>query len=139
MKYLNLNYKNDFEFKNSNVNSTTRIAGRKVPPSFAELPKDVVVNPGESTNLTCAGSGSPAPIIMWKRDNDEPIEDTRTSNGKNVLEVRDIWKSENFTCMLQSELGNVEHTVRVVLRGKLFCDTVLKLVSTFFFINFDVN
>lgn len=46
-----------------------------MPPDILDYPSssDMVVQEGSNVTLKCAASGSPAPNITWKRDNNELI------------------------------------------------------------------
>lgn len=46
-----------------------------VPPNILDYPTstDMVVREGSNVTLKCAASGSPQPIIIWRREGNEPI------------------------------------------------------------------
>lgn len=46
-----------------------------VPPDILDYPTstDMVVREGSNVTLRCAASGSPEPVITWRRENGDPI------------------------------------------------------------------
>lgn len=51
-----------------------------MPPDILDYPTstDMVVREGTNVTLKCAASGSPPPVITWRRENGDPIS---LSNG----------------------------------------------------------
>ncbi|KAG4065437.1 hypothetical protein HA402_005556 [Bradysia odoriphaga] len=47
----------------------------QVPPDILDYPTstDMVVKEGSNVTLKCAATGSPPPIITWRREGGEPI------------------------------------------------------------------
>lgn len=47
----------------------------KVPPDILDYPTstDMVVKEGSNVTLKCAATGSPTPVITWRREGGEPI------------------------------------------------------------------
>lgn len=46
-----------------------------VPPDILDYPtsQDVIVEEGQNVTLTCAATGSPEPIINWRREGGKPL------------------------------------------------------------------
>lgn len=46
-----------------------------MPPDILDYPTstDMVVREGSNVTLRCAASGSPEPVITWRRENGDPI------------------------------------------------------------------
>ncbi|XP_048762556.1 tyrosine-protein phosphatase Lar-like isoform X5 [Ostrea edulis] len=88
---------------------------RRVPPHFTLPPKRLEVNPNGSVNLTCVAVGSPMPHVMWR---DGASELGKPVIGKNVLQLKNVTESKNYTCVASSELGNIEHVGEVIVRAK---------------------
>ncbi|ESN90399.1 hypothetical protein HELRODRAFT_166064 [Helobdella robusta] len=108
------------ENKYGTVNSFPAIIyvkARRVPPAFTHPPKNVLVSPGDSVNLTCAGSGTPTPTVRWIRDEDQTLLGKVDNNNLNYLTVEKVYKSENITCVLSSDLGNVEHVAEIRIKA----------------------
>ncbi|XP_062571941.1 receptor-type tyrosine-protein phosphatase F-like [Saccostrea cucullata] len=89
---------------------------RRVPPIFTLPPKRVEVDPNGSVNLTCVAVGSPMPHVMWR---DGATELGKPVIGKNVLQLKNITESKNYTCVASSDLGNIEHIGEVIVKGKM--------------------
>ncbi|KAG4075487.1 hypothetical protein HA402_003312, partial [Bradysia odoriphaga] len=55
-----------------------------VPPDILDYPTstDMVVKEGSNVTLKCAATGSPAPIITWRREGGEPISLSGGVEGK---------------------------------------------------------
>ncbi|XP_032454535.1 tyrosine-protein phosphatase Lar isoform X4 [Nasonia vitripennis] len=93
---------------------------RRVLPHFSRQPDPVVeVTLGESTNLTCVAYGSPMPYVKWRK---EPATDLTPDNqmppiGKNVLHLKNVHESANYTCIAQSDLGVINTTTYVKVRS----------------------
>ncbi|XP_023318195.1 tyrosine-protein phosphatase Lar isoform X3 [Trichogramma pretiosum] len=89
---------------------------RRVAPQFSIPPNPVnEVMLGSSLNLTCVAVGAPMPYVKWRK---EPATDLTPDNlmppvGKNVLQLKDIKESANYTCIAQSELGIINATTLV--------------------------
>ena len=98
---------------------------RRVPPHFTVEPEDVAnVDPGEDVNITCVAVGSPMPVVKWRQGyQDLSPEDEPLPIGRNVLVLKNIVESTNYTCVAQSDLGNIEKDVQVKVQGKplLYC------------------
>ncbi|KAL8616015.1 hypothetical protein ACOMHN_014977 [Nucella lapillus] len=90
---------------------------RRVPPRFVnEMPGETTAMPGSDVNLTCVAVGSPMPYVRWRQggydltEGDVPV-------GRNVLELKDVRQSGNYTCEASSDLGNIEHVVTLRLQA----------------------
>ncbi|XP_062573479.1 receptor-type tyrosine-protein phosphatase F-like isoform X2 [Saccostrea cucullata] len=86
---------------------------RGVPPIFTLPPKRVEVDPNGSVNLTCVAVGSPMPHVMWR---DGATELGKPVIGKNVLQLKNVTESKNYTCVASSYLGNIEHIGEVIIK-----------------------
>jgi len=73
------------------------------------------VMPGGAANLTCIAVGSPMPYVRWRRGSVEltPPE----SIGRSVLVLTDIQESATFTCVASNEMGRIENTTNVTVKG----------------------
>lgn len=91
---------------------------RRVPPRFSILPEDQNVMPGSDVNLTCVAVGSPMPLVKWRQGAYDLTDEDNVPVGKNVLELKDVRESKNYTCEASSDLGNIEHVVQVIVEGK---------------------
>ena len=54
-----------------------------VPPDILDFPTstDMIVREGSNVTLKCAATGSPAPIITWRREHGEKIMLANDSEG----------------------------------------------------------
>ena len=91
---------------------------RRVPPRFSLRPEDVKVMPASDVNLTCVAVGSPMPYVKWRQGAYEITEDDDVPIGRNVLQLKDVKESRNYTCEASSDLGNIETVVQVTVEGK---------------------
>lgn len=87
---------------------------RRVPPHFTRAPKREEVDPNGSVNLTCVAVGSPMPFVLWR---DGATELGEAVIGKNVLQLKNVTESKNYTCVASSELGNIEHVGEVIVKA----------------------
>ena len=77
--------------------------------------------PGGSVNLTCVAVGSPMPYVKWMMGLEELTKEDEMPMGRNVLEVTNIRKSANYTCIAMSSLGIIEATAQVTVKGEPRC------------------
>ncbi|CAJ0945700.1 unnamed protein product, partial [Mesorhabditis belari] len=91
---------------------------RRVPPYFSyKLEKLYKVHIGGNLNLTCVAVGYPMPRVFWKKSGDVALSDPLTAPiGKNILTLSAVEKSENFTCVAVSKLGNIEAITTVMAK-----------------------
>jgi len=94
---------------------------RKVPPHFSVLPENVEVMPGGAVNLTCVAVGSPMPSVRWRLGALAMTPEDRAPVGKNVLMLTDVKESTIYTCVAQSDLGNIEADAEVRVKGSFVC------------------
>ncbi|XP_022247937.1 tyrosine-protein phosphatase Lar-like isoform X3 [Limulus polyphemus] len=91
---------------------------RRVPPYFSIPPEPVYeVMPGSSLNLTCVAVGSPMPYVKWRKGTVDLTPDHSLPVGKNVLQLKNIRKSANYTCVAASKLGNIETVTGVLVQA----------------------
>lgn len=93
---------------------------RRVPPHFSIPPDNAEVMPGGDVNLTCVAVGSPMPLVRWRLGDSELTPDDNVPVGRNILMLRDVTVSGNYTCVATSDLGNIEHMVEVKVKGNKF-------------------
>jgi len=86
-------------------------------PHFSFPPENVEVMPGGAANLTCIAVGSPMPYVRWRRGSVEltPPE----SIGRSVLVLTDIQESATYTCVASNEMGRIENTTNVTVKGSV--------------------
>ena len=84
-------------------------------PHFSFPPENVDVMPGGSANLTCVAVGSPMPYVRWRRGSVELTPPQ--SIGRSVLVLTDIQESATYTCMAANEIGRIENTTNVTVKG----------------------
>ena len=55
-----------------------------VPPSISDTQSssDVIVRENANVSLSCAASGSPDPVVRWKRDDNSTINVNKTLAGE---------------------------------------------------------
>jgi len=88
-------------------------------PHFSFPPENMEVMPGGSANLTCVAVGSPMPYVRWRQGSVEltPPE----SIGRSVLVLTDIQESATYTCVAANEMGRIENTTNVTVKGNELC------------------
>uniref|UniRef100_A0A915KHB3 protein-tyrosine-phosphatase n=1 Tax=Romanomermis culicivorax TaxID=13658 RepID=A0A915KHB3_ROMCU len=91
---------------------------RRVPPQFSIPPKRVYqAPPGGKVEMNCVAFGHPMPRVFWRRSRtNEDLERPESAPvGKNVLVLNNVQKTENYSCVAFSSLGNInaESTVEV--------------------------
>jgi len=88
-------------------------------PHFSFPPENVEVMPCGSANLTCVAVDSPMPYVRWCPCSVEltPPE----SIGHNVLVLTDIQESATYTCVAANEMGRIENTTDVTVKGNVLC------------------
>ena len=91
---------------------------RRVPPRFSVEPEDLKVMPGSDVNLTCVAVGSPMPYVKWRQGAYDLTDEDEIPIGKNVLQLKDVRESKNYTCEASSDLGNIERLVQVLVEGE---------------------
>ncbi|XP_013388176.1 tyrosine-protein phosphatase Lar isoform X2 [Lingula anatina] len=91
---------------------------RNVAPRFSIQPPEMLdVMPGGDINITCVAVGSPMPVVRWKLGVTDlaPVADAPL--GKNVLILKDVQQSANYTCFAASDLGNIEAITQVKVKA----------------------
>lgn len=82
---------------------------RRVPPQFSRPPEPLnEVMLGADLNLTCVAVGSPMPFVKWRQGNVDLTPEDAIPVGKNILVLRNIINSANYTCIAASALGQIE-------------------------------
>ncbi|KAK6104664.1 Fibronectin type III domain family protein [Brugia pahangi] len=92
---------------------------RRVPPYFSyKLERLYKTAPGGALNLTCVAVGYPMPRVFWKKSDDTYLNDPQSAPiGRNVLTLTKIEKTENYTCVAVSKLGNIEVMTTVEVKS----------------------
>ncbi|XP_041658739.1 receptor-type tyrosine-protein phosphatase S-like isoform X6 [Cheilinus undulatus] len=89
---------------------------RRVPPRFSILPSNHEIMPGGSVNITCVAVGSPMPYVKWMLGSEDLTPEDEMPIGRNVLELKGVRESANYTCMAMSSLGIIEATAQVLVK-----------------------
>ncbi|XP_029473569.1 receptor-type tyrosine-protein phosphatase F isoform X2 [Rhinatrema bivittatum] len=90
---------------------------RRVPPRFSIPPSNYEVMPAGSVNLTCVAVGAPMPYVKWMAGLVELTKEDEMPIGRNVLELTNIRKSTNYTCVAISSLGMIEATAQITVKA----------------------
>lgn len=59
------------------------------------------------------------PYVKWMTGEVELTKEEEMPVGRNVLELTNIRKSANYTCVAMSSLGMIEATAQVTVKGKV--------------------
>ncbi|XP_051943516.1 receptor-type tyrosine-protein phosphatase S-like isoform X6 [Hippocampus zosterae] len=89
---------------------------RRVPPRFSILPSNHEIMPGGSVNITCVAVGSPMPYVKWMVASEDLTPEDEMPIGRNVLELKGVRESANYTCVAMSSLGIIEATAQVLVK-----------------------
>ncbi|XP_059489517.1 tyrosine-protein phosphatase Lar-like isoform X2 [Neocloeon triangulifer] len=83
---------------------------RRVAPTFSIPPPAVQeIMLGAPLTLNCVAVGSPMPSVKWRKA--ESIDLTPEDNipiGRNVLELKEVKETANYTCIAVSPIGTIE-------------------------------
>ncbi|XP_054115223.1 receptor-type tyrosine-protein phosphatase F isoform X23 [Callithrix jacchus] len=90
---------------------------RRVAPRFSIPPSSQEVMPGGSVNLTCVAVGAPMPYVKWMMGAEELTKEDEMPVGRNVLELSNVVRSNNYTCVAISSLGMIEATAQVTVKA----------------------
>ncbi|XP_054428068.1 receptor-type tyrosine-protein phosphatase F isoform X7 [Pteronotus mesoamericanus] len=90
---------------------------RRVAPRFSIPPTSQEVMPGGSVNLTCVAVGAPMPYVKWMMGAEELTKEDEMPVGRNVLELSNVVRSANYTCVAISSLGMIEATAQVTVKA----------------------
>ncbi|EDL30517.1 protein tyrosine phosphatase, receptor type, F, isoform CRA_b [Mus musculus] len=90
---------------------------RRVAPRFSIPPSNQEVMPGGSVNLTCVAVGAPMPYVKWMMGAEELTKEDEMPVGRNVLELSNVMRSANYTCVAISSLGMIEATAQVTVKA----------------------
>lgn len=97
-------------------------------PSFISVYQEKVLQPGPTISLTCLASGSPAPQITWKIDNDV-IEDSyshqinskasRSGITSSTLNITHVTSQDGglYSCEAKNTVGTIIHSKRINIYG----------------------
>uniref|UniRef100_A0A914HSM9 Uncharacterized protein n=1 Tax=Globodera rostochiensis TaxID=31243 RepID=A0A914HSM9_GLORO len=93
---------------------------RGPPKIYLNPPPDYQVEPGGNLNISCAAVAFPFPQIFWEKGTADAH--TNGANGgvvksEQVLIIKEIYKSTEFTCHARNQLGDVSRKVRVEVTG----------------------
>ncbi|XP_033112587.1 tyrosine-protein phosphatase Lar-like isoform X3 [Anneissia japonica] len=94
--------------------ATLFVRERQNPPRFSIYPEDQEIAPGQDVELTCVAVGAPMPMVHWMKDNVDINDETQ---GRNVLMLKDVRVSSNYTCRASSSLGVIYAVARVTVRA----------------------
>ncbi|XP_015783497.1 protein turtle isoform X3 [Tetranychus urticae] len=90
------------------------------PPHFKVKPPDVVyVKVGEFLSLPCEAAGTPAPTLIWYKDN-SPLEASSSIEIlANELRISSLKQSDigDYLCMARNREGSVTTTAKVIVAG----------------------
>ena len=84
-------------------------------PHFSFPPENVEVMPGGSVNLTCVAVGSPMPYVRWRLGSQELTPPELI--GRSVLVLTNIQESLTYTCVAANEMGIIENSTNVTVKG----------------------
>ncbi|XP_036203652.1 receptor-type tyrosine-protein phosphatase F isoform X11 [Myotis myotis] len=90
---------------------------RRVAPRFSIPPTSQEVMPGGSVNLTCVAVGAPMPYVKWMMGAEELTKEDEMPVGRNVLELNNVVRSANYTCVAISSLGMIEAVAQVTVKA----------------------
>nr|KAF6507489.1 protein tyrosine phosphatase receptor type F [Rousettus aegyptiacus] len=90
---------------------------RRVAPRFSIPPSSLEVMPGGSVNLTCVAVGAPMPYVKWMMGAEELTKEDEMPVGRNVLELSNVMRSANYTCVAISSLGMIEAVAQVTVKA----------------------
>nr|XP_045005845.1 receptor-type tyrosine-protein phosphatase F isoform X16 [Jaculus jaculus] len=90
---------------------------RRVAPRFSIPPTSQEVMPSGSVNLTCVAVGAPMPYVKWMMGAEELTKEDEMPVGRNVLELSNVVRSANYTCVAISSLGMIEATAQVTVKA----------------------
>ncbi|XP_049734994.1 receptor-type tyrosine-protein phosphatase F isoform X3 [Elephas maximus indicus] len=90
---------------------------RRVAPRFSIPPSSQEVMPGGSVNLTCVAVGAPMPYVKWMMGAEELTKEDEMPVGRNVLELSNVIRSANYTCVAISSLGMIEAMAQVTVKA----------------------
>ncbi|XP_023608578.1 receptor-type tyrosine-protein phosphatase F [Myotis lucifugus] len=90
---------------------------RRVAPRFSIPPTNQEVMPGGSVNLTCVAVGAPMPYVKWMMGAEELTKEDEMPVGRNVLELNNVVRSANYTCVAISSLGMIEAVAQVTVKA----------------------
>lgn len=92
---------------------------RRVAPTFSRPPEPLnEVMLGADLNLTCVAVGSPMPFVKWRQGNVDLTPEDDIPVGMNVLVLRNILNSANYTCIAVSTLGHIDSVAMVKVQCK---------------------
>lgn len=108
---------------------------RRVPPSFSRPPEPLnEVMLGADLNLSCIAVGSPMPHVKWMKDHVDLTPENEVPIGKNILHLKNIQQSANYTCVASSSLAQIEQTASVKVQCNGF--SIVYSYTTFLNHNF---
>ena len=82
---------------------------RRVPPHFTIRPElKYEVKNGASLNITCVAVGSPMPFVKWREGVKDLTPDDDVPIGKNILLLKTLRETTNYTCVAASKFGIIE-------------------------------
>ncbi|XP_071117969.1 hemicentin-1-like [Haliotis cracherodii] len=85
-------------------------------PRITTQPKPVKIRRGGSVNLTCTAVGPPQPLITWRLNNQD-LQEVASQAGSNVLILRNVKRSANYTCVAHNTVGRTQAVFPVWVGG----------------------
>ncbi|XP_077989453.1 scavenger receptor cysteine-rich domain-containing protein DMBT1-like [Glandiceps talaboti] len=91
------------------------------PPVFIQKPETIEVFDGDTAELNCLASGSPKPIVIWKKDGqDLPKGDNRFTglpSGRLVVRSISITDMGNYSCIAINSVEIISTQAQILVIG----------------------
>lgn len=94
---------------------------------FTKKPNDVVVSSGDTARFECSATGSPTPMLSWKKDGGDNFP-AATERRMHVMPTDDVFFIVNakvqdtglYTCFAKSSAGTVKAEARLYVNGNFW-------------------
>lgn len=95
---------------------------RLVPPVLGDVsPTFLIQKEGDTVDLFCDATATPTPTLSWRKDGRELAPNERIRVSGNRVQVRRLERTDGgaYSCMFSNVVGQVTHTIRLVVEGTL--------------------
>jgi hypothetical protein len=91
-----------------------------VPPVLGEVsPTFLIQKEGDTVDMFCEASATPAPVLTWRKDGRLLVPNERVRLAGNRVQLRRLERTDGgaYSCTFANPVGNVTHVIRLVVEG----------------------
>ncbi|XP_077862227.1 protein sidekick-2-like, partial [Saccoglossus kowalevskii] len=104
----------------ADISVSTWLQVERLAPNITNPPNDTSVLAGSTARLHCGYSGSPAPDVIWKKDDTVVVSSTINvmSNGDLIISTAKVADSGLYTCTVVNNVASVTASATLTVQVK---------------------